>query len=95
MNIDYFIYASFGLAVILLLTNYIDFSYIISKLFFSKVNNTIPLTPVETDKEKEFLHLVSLWFQLKEKCEDFNLKIACEKLDEVFILLNGALDDES
>lgn len=95
MNIDYFIYASVGLGTLLLLSNYVDFSYIISKLFFSKVDNIIPTPVPSASKEKEFLQIVSLWFQLKEKCEEFDLKVACEKLDEVFPLLNGVLDDKS
>ena len=95
MNIDYFIYTSIGLGVLLLLTNYIDFSYIISKMFFPKTNNVVPLPNINTSKEKEFLQIISLWFQLKEKCEGFDLKVACEKLYEVFPLLNGVLDEEA
>jgi hypothetical protein len=96
MNIDYLIYASIGLGCLLLLSNYIDVSYIISKLFFRDTDNNKPSYPeVKTDKEQDFLKIVSLWFQLKEQCDAFKLTIASEKLDEVFPLLNGVLDDES
>jgi hypothetical protein len=75
------------------MTNFIDFSYLISKLFF-KNNNTVP-NQNGSDKQKEFLEIVSLWYQLKEKCDNFHLDVASQKLDEVFPLLNGILEDEA
>ncbi len=93
MNINYLIYGSIGLGLLLLMTNFIDFSYLISKLFF-KNNNTVP-NQNGSDKQKEFLEIVSLWYQLKEKCDNFHLDVASQKLDEVFPLLNGILEDEA
>jgi hypothetical protein len=96
MNIDYIIYGSVILGVLILLSNYIDLSYIVSKLFFSKKNNNVVVVPEKsTTKEQEFLQIISLWFQLKEKCEAFKLDIARDKLDEVFPLLNGVLENDS
>ena len=46
---------------------------------------------VTNDKQKDFLEIVGLWYQLKSRCDQFNLKIASEKLDEVFPLLNEVL----
>lgn len=90
MNLTYLVYGSIGLGVLILLSNMIDFSYLISKVFFSK-NKPAKKT---SNKEEEFLHIVSLWYQLKEKCDAFELKTASDKLDEVFPLLNGVLEDE-
>jgi hypothetical protein len=90
MNLIYLVYGSIGLGVLILLSNMIDFSYLISKAFFSK-NKTSKKT---SNKEEEFLHIVGLWYQLKEKCDAFELKTASDKLDEVFPLLNGVLEDE-
>lgn len=95
MNINYLIYGSIGLGILILLSNFVDFSYIISKLFFSNRNNVnVPLPKSTTSKEKDFLQIVGLWYQLKDKCDAFNLKVASDKLDEVFPLLNGVLDNE-
>lgn len=89
MNITYLIYGSIGLGVLILLSNFIDIPYLVSKLFFGtdkKVN--------ESNKQKDFLEIVGLWYQLKERCDKFNLEVASAKLDEVFPLLNGVLEDE-
>lgn len=89
MDINYIIYGSIGLGVLILLSNMIDFSYIVSKLFFNKnpKRNT-------TNKQQDFLEIVGLWYELKDRCDRFELKVASEKLDEVFPLLNGVLEDE-
>lgn len=90
MNITYLIYGSIGLGVAILLSNFIDISYWISKLFFGVKKPTTQ----QSDKQSDFLEIVSLWYQLKERCDKFKLKVASEKLDEVFPLLNGVLEDE-
>lgn len=89
MNANYVIYGSIGLGILILLSNMVDFSYIISKLFFGNKKDI-----ESTDKQQDFLEIVGLWYQLKERCDKFDLKIASEKLDEVFPLLNGVLEDE-
>jgi hypothetical protein len=77
---------SVGLLIVLL--NFVDISSIVSKLLFRN-------KPQQVVKQQEgFLEIVSLWYQLKNKCEQFKLNVASEKLDEVFPLLNGVLEDE-
>lgn len=49
---------------------------------------------VDINKEDDFLNVISLWYKLKEQCDKCNLTIASAKLDEVFPLLNGILNDE-
>jgi hypothetical protein len=39
------------------------------------------------------LEIVSLWYQLKNKCDEYHLTVASEKLDEVFPLLNKVIED--
>lgn len=74
-----------GCAVILL--NFINRQYIMSLLFKKTATNT-------ENKETDFLEIVSLWYQLKSKCDSCDLHVASEKLDEVFPLLNGVLDEQ-
>lgn len=88
MNINYLIYGFVGLGVLLLLSNFVDASYILSKLFFRKKEIVV----VTNDNQKDFLEIVGLWYQLKSRCDQFNLKVASEKLDDVFPLLNEVLD---
>jgi hypothetical protein len=88
MNINYLIYGFVGLGVLLLLSNFVDASYILSKLFFRKKEVVV----VTNDNQKDFLEIVGLWYQLKNRCDQFNLKVASEKLDDVFPLLNEVLD---
>lgn len=90
MNITYLIYATVGLGVLILLSNLIDFSYLISKLFLNSRRESVK----NPNKEKEFLTIIGLWYQLKDRCDAFNLEIASKKLDEVFPLLNEVLEDE-
>jgi hypothetical protein len=90
MNLIYLVYGSIGLGVLILLSNMVDFSYLISKTFFGTNKTSKKIS----NKEEEFLHIVGLWYQLKEKCDAFELKTASDKLDEVFPLLNGVLEDE-
>jgi hypothetical protein len=89
MNITYLIYGSIGLGVLILLSNLVDVPYLVSKLFFGQNKNVN-----QTDKQKDFLEIVSLWYQLKERCDKFELHVASQKLDEVFPLLNGVLENE-
>ena len=49
----------------------------------------------ESDNEEGFLEIVSLWYQLKTKCDTYNLKVASDKLDEVFPLLNKVIEEDN
>jgi hypothetical protein len=48
---------------------------------------------VGNDDEK-FLHIINIWYQLKESCDSYELKLAVEKLDEVFPLLNNKAEEK-
>lgn len=89
MDLSLIIYGSIGLGILILLSNFVDFSYLFSTLLFRKKKQL-----VESSKEQDFLQIVSLWYQLKEQCDKFNLHVAADKLNEVFPLLNGILEDE-
>lgn len=88
MTNTYIIYSLLIIGVLTILSNFFDPKLIVSALFkTSKKNTTI-------DRESDFLNLVSLWYQLKESCEKCGLTVASDKLDEVFPLLNGILEDD-
>lgn len=79
--------------VLILASNLIDIPYLISKLF---VNSKTKIDTIETVKKEEgFLEIVSLWYQLKSKCDQYDLKIASDKLDEVFPLLNKVIEEDT
>ncbi len=89
----YLKYGAIVAGVLLVLWNFVDSKYIISKLFKQK---TTPTPSTKTgNKETDFLEIVSLWYQLKSKCDECKLSVASNKLDEVFPLLNGVLEDEN
>ena len=87
---NYLVYGLLVVGVLSILSNFFDPKWVISSLLTKK---TTPKQSGES-KETDFLHIVSLWYQLKEQCDKCNLKVASDKLDEVFPLLNGVLDDE-
>jgi hypothetical protein len=79
--------------VLILASNLIDFPYLVSKLF---TNSKTKVDTVATIKKEEgFLEIVSLWYQLKSKCDQYDLKVASDKLDEVFPLLNKVIEEDT
>ena len=88
MDIDILLrFAAVALAAVLLLST-VDFSF-----FFNKIVSLFkwpfsPRTKVEVKEEVKFLEVIDLWYKLKYNCEQYGLKDATEKLDEVFPLLN-------
>lgn len=80
------------LGILVFLSSLIDFQSLISKLIFKK--KLLAPSVAKTNKQSDFLEIISLWYQLKNKCDHFNLKIASDKLDEVFPLLNEVLEDD-
>lgn len=89
-------YVKIGLIIIgslIVLSSLVDFQNLISKLIFSK-KSAVEKKESQSTKESDFLEIVSLWYQLKNKCDQFNLKIASDKLDEVFPLLNEVLEND-
>lgn len=77
-----------SIGALIILLNFVDISSLVSKLVFR--NRPQPVV----QQQEGFLEIVSLWYQLKNKCEQFKLKVASDKLDEVFPLLNGILEDD-
>lgn len=73
----------------LLLSNVVSVDYVLAKLLPKK--KVVPQVPVDTSNhnDEKFLHIINLWYQLKENCDLYGLKMAVEKLDEVFPLLNN------
>lgn len=88
---NYVTYGLIGLGILIIGSNFINIQEIVSKLFFKRVNSNT----VVVNKQNEFLTIVNLWYQLKQKCDLCKLTTASEKLDEVFPLLNGALDEQN
>lgn len=79
--------------VLILASNLIDAPYLISKLF---AKSKAKVDTIETVKKEEgFLEIVSLWYQLKSKCDQYDLKVASDKLDEVFPLLNKVIEEDT
>lgn len=92
MDLALLIYGCIGTGILILLSNFIDLPYLLSRLFFR--TKGIKVNTQNEGTEKDFLQIVSLWYKLKEQCDKFHLKVASDKLDEVFPLLNGILEDE-
>lgn len=91
------LYIKIGLlavGVLAILSNFVNVSSIVSRLVFSKKKQPVIVNADDESTEKDFLEIVSLWYQLKHKCDQFKLEVASNKLDEVFPLLNGVLEDE-
>jgi hypothetical protein len=76
-----------GVGCLLLVSNFIDFQGMLTKLIFVKSKKPV-------NKESTFLEIIGLWYQLKTKCDSINLNEAADKLDEVFPLLNKALEND-
>jgi hypothetical protein len=76
-----------GIGCLLLVSNFIDFQSLLTKVIFGGSKKVI-------NKESTFLEIIGLWYQLKVKCDTINLNEASDKLDEVFPLLNKALEDD-
>ena len=48
---------------------------------------------VEKDADAQFLHIVNLWFQLRNEAEDYGLVKAITAIDKVFPLLNDKIEE--
>jgi len=81
-------YGLIALGCLILFVKLVDIPAVISNLFLGR--NKKPTV----NKAEGFLEIVGLWYKLKNKCDECHLDVASQKLDEVFPLLNGVLDDE-
>ncbi len=71
-----------------LLLSTVDYSAVwtrVSKLFTRKPKTIVD---VEVEDTVSFLEIVQSWHVLRSQCEEYGLKEAVEKVDEVFPLLN-------
>jgi hypothetical protein len=75
----------------ILLFTLIDFNWLLDKLL---QKDTPKVVPENKKDDKLFLHIVDLWYKLKESCESYGLNNASEKLDEVFPLLNDKSEED-
>jgi hypothetical protein len=78
----------------ILLVNFVDFNWILDSILTKKDSTPTIEIIEETKDDKLFLHIVDLWYKLKDSCESYGLHNAAEKLDEVFPLLNDKKDGE-
>ncbi|NBO99236.1 MAG: hypothetical protein EBU90_03790 [Proteobacteria bacterium] len=80
---------------LILLSNFVKVDAILAKLLPKKKNKPVTPTAPETtsNDDEKFLHIINLWYQLKESCDSYGLKLAVEKLDEVFPLLNNKVEE--
>lgn len=91
---SYIRYGIIAAGVLCIMISLLDPKYLI-KMLFNRKNNEVKDATTLTNKENGFLEIVSLWYQLKSKCDTYKLTSASEKLDEVFPLLNKVLDNET
>jgi len=71
-----------------LLLSTVDYSSALEKI--TKLFTRKPKTVIDVDVEAtvSFLEIVESWHLLRSQCEEYGLKEAVEKVDEVFPLLN-------
>lgn len=81
-----------GLAI--LVFNFVDFNWLIDKVLSKEEEKKPIIIDHEENNDKLFLNIIDLWYKLRESCDDYGLKNAAEKLDEVFPLLNDKKDGE-
>ena len=72
-------------ALLLSTVNYSGAWEKIKKFFARKPRNVIE---IEVEDTVSFLEIVESWHVLRSQCEEYGLKEAVEKIDEVFPLLN-------
>ena len=85
--------AALSIGALIILSNFVRFDSLFARLLPKK---KVPQVVVQDDKEDEkFLHIIILWYQLKDNCDSYGLQLAVEKLDEVFPLLNNKKDESA
>ena len=73
-----------------LLLSTVDYSAAWTRLskLFTRKPKTIVDVEVEVEDTVSFLEIVQSWHVLRSQCEEYGLKEAVEKVDEVFPVLN-------
>jgi hypothetical protein len=78
------------IGVSILLFTLVDVNWLIDRLLNKEV---VKVVPENKKDDKLFLSIVDLWYKLKASCESYGLSNACDKLDEVFPLLNDKSEE--
>jgi hypothetical protein len=85
--------AALSIGALIILSNFVRFDSLFARLLPKK---KVPQVVVQDNKEDEkFLHIINLWYQLKDNCDSYGLQLAVDKLDEVFPLLNNKKDESA
>lgn len=87
--------AALTIGVILILSNFVKVDSLLARILPKKKVKPLVDNPAAEKEDEKFLHIINLWYQLKENCNSYGLKLAVEKLDEVFPLLNNKKEDNA
>ena len=80
--------AALSIGALILLSNFVRVDSLLARILPKKKVKPLVDVAVDTKEDEKFLHIINLWYQLKDNCNSYGLQLAVEKLDEVFPLLN-------
>lgn len=88
--------AAISAGVLILLSNFVNLEDILGSALKlvdrSKPTPSAPEHPVSEDEQ--FMHIVDLWFQLRQSCDTYGLPKAVASLDKTFPLLNDKIEED-
>jgi hypothetical protein len=87
--------AALSIGSLIILSNFVSVDSLLAKLLPKKKVNPLAEIPSDAQEDEKFLHIINLWYQLKENCNSYGLQLAVEKLDEVFPLLNSKKEEKT
>ena len=85
------------LGALILISNFVKVEDILSlalRVLTPKTPVVPPAPEVPVSDDEQFLHIVDLWFQLRNQCEEYGLPKAITAIDKVFPLLNDKIEEE-
>lgn len=82
-----------SIGALLILSNFVRVDSLLAKILPKKKVKPLAEVVVDTKEDEKFLDIINLWYQLKDNCDSYGLKLAVDKLDEVFPLLNSKEDN--
>lgn len=80
--------AALSIGALIILSNFVRVDSLLARILPKKKVKPLVEVAVDTKEDEKFLHIINLWYQLKDNCHSYGLQLAVEKLDEVFPLLN-------
>jgi hypothetical protein len=80
--------AALAIGALIILSNFVHVDSLLARILPKKKVKPLTEVIVDTKEDEKFLHIINLWYQLKDNCDSYGLKLAVEKLNEVFPLLN-------